>query len=114
MNSPMDNLNAKPYLQETLRTNNSLQSTHTNNLWNSSTAKPTDKQMNKPVYFCLIAEIIGDPYVKMVPLPRIPSYCDLGQRQNPLSIRNSNIAEWTQARTNLNLLTGKAELMTLQ
>ena len=25
-----------------------------------------------------IAEILGDPYVKMVPLPRIPNYRDLG------------------------------------
>ena len=60
------------------------------------------------------AEILGDPYVKMVPLPRIPNYRDLGRRQNPLSIRNSNIAERTQVRKNLNLLNGQAELMTSQ
>ena len=62
----------------------------------------------------LSAEILGDPYVKMVPLPRIPNYRDLGRRQNPLSVRNSNIAERTQVRKNLNLLNGQAELMTSQ
>ena len=61
-----------------------------------------------------IAEILGDPYVKMVPLPRIPNYCDLGRRPNLLSVRNSNIAERTQVRKNLNLLNGQAELMTSQ
>ena len=61
-----------------------------------------------------IAEILGDPYVKMVPLPRIPNYRDLGRRPNPLSVRNSNIAERTQVRKNLNLLNGQAELMTSQ
>jgi len=61
-----------------------------------------------------IAEILGDPYVKMVPLPRIPNYRDLGRRQNPLSVRNSNIAEWTQVRKNLNMLNRQAELMTSQ
>ena len=60
------------------------------------------------------AEILGDPYVKMVPLPRIPNYRDLGRRPNLLSVRNSNIAERTQVRKNLNLLNGQAELMTLQ
>jgi len=60
------------------------------------------------------AEILGDPYVKMVPLPRIPNYRDLGRRPNPLSVRNSNIAERTQVRKNLNLLNGQAELMTSQ
>jgi len=59
----------------------------------------------------LFAEILGDPYVKMVPLPRIPNYRDL---PNPLSVRNSNIAERTQVRKNLNLLNGQAELMTSQ
>ena len=60
------------------------------------------------------AEILGDPYVKMVPLPRIPNYRELGQRPNPLSVRNSNIAKRTQVRRNLNLLNGQAELMTSQ
>ena len=60
------------------------------------------------------AEILGDPYVKMVPLPRIPNYRDPGRRPNPLSVCNSNIAERTQVRKNLNLLNGQAELMTSQ
>jgi len=66
------------------------------------------------LFLCDFAEILGDPYVKMVPLPMIPNYRDLGRRQNPLSVRNSNIAEQTQVRKNLNLLNGQAELMTSQ
>ena len=69
---------------------------------------------NHEMLVLLSAEILGDPYVKMVPLPRIPNYRDLGRRPNPLSVRNSNIAERTQVRKNLNLLNGQAELMTSQ
>jgi len=54
--------------------------------------------------FLHLAEILGDPFVKMVPLPRFANYRDLGRRQNPLYVRNSNIAERTQARKNLNRL----------
>ena len=60
------------------------------------------------------AEILGDPYVQMFPLPRIPNYCDLGRRQNMLSVCNSNIAQRTQARKNLDLLNRQAILMTTQ
>ena len=60
------------------------------------------------------AKILGDPYVKMVPLTRIPNYRDLGRRQHPMSVRNSNIAERTHVRKNINLLDGQAELMTSQ
>ena len=63
------------------------------------------------------AEILGDPYHKMVPLPRIPNYRDLGRRQNPLSVHDSNIAQRTRSvqRTNLarvtSLLNGHTKLM---
>ena len=63
------------------------------------------------------AEILGDPYHKMVPLPRIPNYRDLGRRQNPLSVHDSNIAQRTRSaqRTDLarvtSLLNGHRKLM---
>ena len=60
------------------------------------------------------AKILGDPYVKMVLLPRIPNYHDLGQIKTPLSVCNSNIAQQTQARNSLDLLNRQEELMTSQ
>ena len=60
------------------------------------------------------AEILGDPYHKMPPLPRIPNYRDIGQRQNPLSVHNSNIAQRTRTRKNLNLLNRHSEFMATQ
>ena len=60
------------------------------------------------------AEILGDPYHKMVPLPRIPNYCNLGRRQNPFSVHKAKLAQQTRLRKILDMLNGHVKLVPTQ
>ena len=60
------------------------------------------------------AEILGDPYHKMVPLPRIPNYRDLGRRPNPLSVHKPSSAERTRQARLTSMLNEHTKIMTPQ